>query len=201
MRSVISRARMGDLRSDANVDARLHFRDGFKPERYNVQLPPPTDFIRRHLRFPVTERVNYRGEVVTSLDEASVGAVISELKTAGVRSVAVALLWSIMNPRHEQRVKQLVESALPDVAVVLSSDVLPMIREWERTCATVLSAYILPGISRYMMELEVFLREQGFRHPMLVMQLNGGCSTVEKVLPRQFYALDSGRAAGPLGGL
>jgi len=179
----------------------VYFRDGFKPERYNVHLPRSADFIPRHLRIPVTERINYRGEVLVPLAEETIPQAISVLKEEGIQSVAVALLWSIMNPRHEQRVKTTLERDLPGVPVVLSSDVLPMIREWERTCCTVLSAYILPGISRYMVELENFLHAHHFRHPLLIMQLNGGCSTVETILRRPIYALASGPAAGPMAGL
>lgn len=179
----------------------LYFRDGFKPERYNVQLPPPSDFIRRYLRIPVKERVNYKGEVLTPLDAGTVRDAIATLDREGVESVAVGLLWSILNPQHERQVRQEIENTLSDVPVVLSSDVLPMIREWERTCCTVLSAYILPGIAKYLVELESFLRDHKYRHPLLVMQLNGGCSTVEKLLARPIYALHSGPAAGPMAGL
>ncbi len=179
----------------------LHFRDGFKPDRYNIQLQPPEDFIPRYLRVPVTERINYRGEITIPLDEDSVRAAAQKLAKEEVESVAVALLWSIMNAEHEQRVKAILEQELPGLPVVLSSDVLPMIREWERTTCTVLSSYILPGISRYMVELESFLHGNGFQHPLLIMQLNGGTSTVPKVLHRPIYSLASGPAAAPKAGL
>jgi len=179
----------------------IHFRDGFKPERYNIQLQPPEDFVPRYLRLPITERVNYCGEIVKPLDEDSVRAAAQKLKEENVESVAVAFLWSIMNADHEQRVKAILEQELPGVPVVLSSDVLPMIREWERTTCTILSAYVLPGISRYMVELEEFLHGNAFKHPLLIMQLNGGCSTVNKVLSRPINSLASGPAAAPVAGL
>ena len=179
----------------------IHFRDGFKPDRYNIQLQPPEDFIPRYLRIPIKERVNYTGEVVAPLEEDSVHAAAAKLKNAGVESVAVAFLWSIMNADHERRVKAIIEEKLPGVPVVLSSDVLPMIREWERTTCTVLSAYVIPGIARYMVELEEFLHGNGFRHPLLIMQLNGGSSTVNKILHRPIYTLASGPAAAPIAGL
>jgi len=179
----------------------IHFRDGFKPERYNIQLQPPEDFVPRYLRLPITERVNYAGEVQIPLDEASVRAAAAKLRAEKVESVAVAFLWSIINPAHEQRVKAILAQELPDVPVVLSSDVLPMIREWERTTCTILSAYVLPGVGRYMVELEQFLHAHGFPHPLLIMQLNGGCSTVSKVLQRPINSLASGPAAAPVAGL
>ncbi len=179
----------------------IHFRDGFKPERYNIQLPPPEDFIPRYLRVPITERTNYAGDITKPLDEDSVRAAAKTLRDEGVESVAVAFLWSIINSDHERRVKAIMEEELPGVPVVLSSDVLPMIREWERTTCTILSAYVLPGISRYMVELEQFLHSNGFQHPLLIMQLNGGCSTVNKVLQRPINSLASGPAAAPVAGL
>ena len=179
----------------------IHFRDGFKPERYNIQLQPPEDFIPRYLRLPVKERVNYAGEIQIQLDEDSVVETMETLKRENVESVAVSFLWSIMNPQHEQRVKEILAEKLPDVPVVLSSDVLPMIREWERTTCTILSAYVLPGIAKYMVELQDFLQENGFRHPMLVMQLNGGTSTVTKVIQKSINSLASGPAAAPMAGL
>ena len=179
----------------------IHFRDGFKPERYNIQLQPPEDFIPRYLRLPITERINYAGDVQIELDEESVFRVIETLKEEKVESVAVSFLWSIMNPSHERRVREILAEKITDLPVVLSSDVLPMIREWERTTCSILSAYVLPGIAKYMVELENFLQSNGFRHPMLVMQLNGGTSTVSKILEKSINSLASGPAAAPMAGL
>jgi N-methylhydantoinase A len=179
----------------------LYFRDGFKPDRYNVSLPRSKDFIRRDLRLPLTERMDYRGEALIELDEKSVRQAAKTLKKQNVESVAVALLWSIMNPRHEIRAKEILAEELPGIPVVLSSDVLPMIREWERTSSTVLSAYILPKISTYMVALERYLADNGFGQNLLVMQLNGGTATVKQIMDRPIYALASGPAAGPAAGL
>ena len=179
----------------------IHFRDGFKPERYNIQLQPPEDFIPRHLRLAVKERINYAGEIQIELDEGSVLEAVEILEREKVESVAISFLWSIMNPKHEQRVREILAEKLPNVPVVLSTDVLPMIREWERTTCTILSAYVLPGIAKYMVELQDFLQENGFRHPMLVMQLNGGTSTVTKIIQKSINSLASGPAAAPMAGL
>ena len=179
----------------------IYFRDGYKPERFNLNMAPPTDFVPRHLRLPVRERVDYKGEVTAPLDEDSVVEAAKRLAREQVRAVAVALLWSVINPVHERRVKTILERELPGVPVVLSSDVLPAIREWERTCAALLSAYILPGISQYMQELEKFLRANGLQRHVLFIQLNGGSSTIEKVLRKPIYALASGPAAGPAAAL
>ena len=179
----------------------IYFRDGYKPERFNLNMAPPVDFVPRHLRLPVRERIDYKGDITTALDEDSVIEAAKTLAREQVRAVAVALLWSVINPVHENRVKAILERELPGVPVVLSCDVLPAIREWERTCAALLSAYILPGISQYMQELENFLRANGLQRHVLFIQLNGGSSTIDKVLRKPIYALASGPAAGPAAAL
>ena len=179
----------------------IFLRNGFKPERFNWNLKPPEDFVPRYLRLGVTERIDYKGDVITPLDASSVHRAAQALKAENVKAVAVALLWSIVNPAHEREVKELVEREMPGVPVVLSSDVLPAIREWERTCSTLLSAYVLPGISSYLRELERYLKKSGLKRPLLIIQLNGGCASVEAVLRKPIYALASGPAAGPAAAL
>ena len=98
----------------------LYFRDGYKPERYNVNLARTKDFIRRDLRLPIVERIDYRGDVLTPLDEAAVRNVAKILKEQNVESVAVALLWSVMNSQHEQRVREILGKELPGIPVVFS---------------------------------------------------------------------------------
>ena len=116
-------------------------------------------------------------------------------------SVAVRFcgLWSM--PLMSDASRRYLPPPVRGLPVVLSSDVLPMIREWERTCCAVLSAYILPGIARYMLDLERFLRDHSFGHPLQIMQLNGGCSTVANVLRRPIYALAWDQQRGQQPGL
>ena len=95
----------------------------------------------------------------------------------GVESVAVGLLWSIVNPQHEQRVAELIQEELPDVYVALSSQILPAMREYPRTCATVLSAYVGPVLGKYLSELAGYLRDNGYRYDLLIMQITGGSAS------------------------
>jgi len=128
----------------------LYFRDGYKPERFNIRLPHPEPLVPRYLRLGVPERVGPSGQVQRPLDEAAVRAAAVEFRAAGVQAVAVAFLWSIANDAHERRACDVLAEELPGVEVRRSSDVLPEIREWERTSATVLSAYVLPAIGAYL---------------------------------------------------
>ena len=175
----------------------LYFRDGFKPERFNRHLAHPVEFVERFLRIGVHERINSRGEVVVPLNQEDVKRACETFRDAGVEGVAVALLWSVVNSANERRVGELVKEHMPDVPVLLSSDVLPEIREWERTSATVLSTYVLSRMARYMRDFEAFVQEQSLPGRPLIMQINGGCASVDHVLARPVYAINSGPAAAP----
>ncbi|HTY54993.1 MAG TPA: hydantoinase/oxoprolinase family protein [Candidatus Binataceae bacterium] len=179
----------------------LFLRDGFKRDRYNLHSPPPDPFIPRYLRLGVEERVIYTGEVLTPLDEEAVRKAARKLKEDDVQSVAVCLLWSMMNPVHEQRVREIIKDEMPAAHVALSSEILPAIREWPRACATTLSAYVGPVLGRYLTKVENYLRENGYRYNLLIMQLTGGSATVPEIEKRPVLTIGSGPAAGPAAGL
>ena len=179
----------------------LFLRDGFKPDRYNLHMPPPDDFVPRHLRAGVSERVLYSGEVERALDEESVRMALRTFQEQGVESVAVSLLWSIVNPQHEHRIAELIQEELPDVYVALSSQILPALREYPRTCATVLSAYVGPVLGQYLTKLASYLRDNGYRYDLLIMQITGGSASVMEIEKRPVLAIGSGPAAGPPGGM
>lgn len=175
----------------------LYLRDGFKPDRFNRRLAHPREFAERFLRLGVRERVDHAGAVVVPLHEDDVRQALATFRAARVDGVAVALLWSVVNPDHERRVREIAHEDLPGVSVLLSCDVLPEIREWERTSATVLSAYVLPRLNRYMRDFEAYVAERGLRRRPLIMQINGGCATVDRVLQRPVAVIHSGPAAAP----
>jgi N-methylhydantoinase A len=175
----------------------LHFRDGFKPERFNVRFSPPRPPIGRELRLGVSERISSRGEVLIPLDEDEVHDAAAEFRAQGVTSIAIAFLWSMLAPEHEHRAAAILAGELPQARIVCSADVLPEIREWERTSAAVLSAYVLPGVARYLQTLRDEMEAAGLERPPLIMQINGGCGAIEEILRRPVYILHSGPAAAP----
>ncbi|MFN8223973.1 MAG: hydantoinase/oxoprolinase family protein [Gaiellales bacterium] len=175
----------------------LYFRNGYKPDRFNIHLQHPVEFVPRHLRLGVPERILRDGSIHRALDEDAVRAAADVFRTAKVQAVAIAFLWSIVNGAHELRAAELLRQELPGVHVLTSAEVLPEIREWERTSATVLSAYILPVMSAYMRRLEGQLAERGLGRSVLIMQINGGCASVDEVLRRPVNTLHSGPAAAP----
>lgn len=175
----------------------LYLRDGFKPDRFNIRMEHPREFVDRALRIGITERIDKNGIELTPLAENEVREAAAKFRSLGVSAVAVAYLWAMANSDHERRTAEILAEELPGVHVVCGADVLPEIREWERTSATALSAYILPGIDKYLRALEEILADGGVPHPPLIMQINGGCASVAEILRRPVYALASGPAAAP----
>ncbi|MBI1776739.1 MAG: hydantoinase/oxoprolinase family protein [Proteobacteria bacterium] len=167
------------------------------PVLYDVQYEKPAPLVPRHLRFEVAERLGPKGEVRQGLDEASVIAVAGALKRAGVRALAVSLIHSYANDAHERRVIELLQKHVPgDIYFCRSSQVLPEIREYERTSTTVVNAYIGPVVERYLGLLGDRLTAIGIRAPLEIMQSNGGVMSAEAAIRRPAAIVESGPAAG-----
>ncbi len=178
----------------------IHLGRGGKPERFNVRLPKSEDFVPRYLRLGIPERIGADGTVVKPLDEQAVREAARELGRHDVKAVAIAYLWSIVDASHEHRSAEIVREELPGVDVICSADILPEIREWERTSATILSAYIAPMIGDYLRAFEREMQQNGLPHRPLIMQVNGGCAAVPDLIARPVNAIASGPAAGPAAG-
>ena len=147
----------------------------------------------------VIERVGPGGEVLTALDEASVAEAAEACRRLGVQAVAVCLLHSFAHPAHEQRVAELLRAALPGIAVTTSVDVLPVVREFERSLATILNATVMPAVSTYVARLEQRLAEDGIHAPLLLMQSNGGVAGAATIRRAPAVTALSGPAAGVVG--
>ena len=195
-----SGAKTGLLCTEGFRDS-LEIRLGYKEERYDFSYPPPPVLVPRYLRLPVTERVTKNGEVQVELDETQVRQQIAVLKREGVDAVAVSLLWSFLKPDHEIRIGQLLAEEFPAAFVSLSVDVLPQIREYERTSTTVINAYVGPILKRYIDRIEEMLRAKGFGGQIRYMQTTAGLASGEALIRKPIYAINSGPAAAPTAGL
>ncbi len=159
------------------------------------RLPP---LVARDLRLPVKERMNYRGQVLTPLDEASVTALIPTLEKVGVRSVAIGLLHAYANPMHEEAVANILADGLPEVSISLSSQVCPEIREYERQSTTCANAYVQPMVARYLADVHERLTERGFTCPCLLMTSAGSLVTIETASRFPIRLVESGPAGGAI---
>ena len=166
---------------------------------YNLFFDRPRQLVPRHLIRPVRERVDSRGREVLALDAEQARASIEALMDAGVRSVAVSLLFSFANPDHERQLRAMLEELAPGVYVTLSSEVDPQFREFERTSTAVVNAFIGPRVSSYVDTIEAAITEvlEGAR--VLIMQSNGGVATPGLIARAPVQTLMSGPVAGVVG--
>lgn len=160
-----------------------------KPKR-----PVPPRMIRE-----VPERVLLDGTLELKLDEESCRAAARNLKAQGVESVAIVFLHSYANPANERRAAELVREEFPEAQISISSDILPVFREYERSMTTVLNAYIQPVVSRYINKLESGIRDKGIQAPLLIMKSNGGVFSPAKAAEQAIHLALSGPAAGVIG--
>jgi N-methylhydantoinase A len=167
-------------------------------EQYDLDIDLPPPLVPRRLRLPIRERIDAQGEVLLPLDEASIARAIEVLAAQQVEAVAVGLLHSFTNPEHERRVGDAVARALPDVAVTLSCEVSPEMREYERFSTACANAYIQPLIGRYLAKLARELARAGFGCPLLLMTSGGGITTVETAIRFPVRLVESGPAGGAI---
>jgi N-methylhydantoinase A len=175
--------------------AGLHERDLVHSSR----LAKPTPIIPRQLIIGVNERIDRDGDVVVALDEDGALAAVDTLLAAGIEALAVSFLWSIANDVHEQRVKQLLAEHAPDLFTAFSSEIAPVVGEYERTVTTAVTAYVGPKVVGYLEHLQQRLRSEGLRPSLLVMQASGGLTSVADAAVRPIITLDSGPTGGILG--
>ena len=165
------------------------------PRLYDLSWEKPKPLVPRYLRLEVNERIAADGEVLEALDEESVHLAIERLVKERVVSVAVCLLNAYVNPDHEIRIGEFLRAA-GRWTVTLSSEVLPEIKEYERTSTTVINAYVLPVVRSYLSDLRVRLQTLGIDAPLRIMQSAGGVTEAMTAVERPVQILESGPAAG-----
>lgn len=179
----------------------LEMRRAHKENIWDLSLAPPPAIIPRHLRLGVTERINYAGQVLTPLDEDETRKVVRQLRSEGVRAIAVCTLFSFINPVHERRIREIILEEFPECYVSISSEILPQVREYERTSTTAVNAYVGPVLGRYLRNLQNKLAAAGFRHEVLITQSNGGIMSASYGAEHGAATLLSGPSAGAVGGM
>ena len=169
------------------------------PTLYDLYYQKPPPLVERRLRFEVKERLNFRGEVLVPLDMSDVERVVERVAKEGVRSVAISLLHAYANPDHEARIAEALRARIPDLILSVSSELLPEMREYERTSTTVINAYVRPVVERYLTHLNDEMGSVGIKVPLTVMQSNGGLAPVQMAIEKPMYCIESGPAAGVIG--
>jgi N-methylhydantoinase A len=167
-------------------------------EQYDVFLDKPAPLVPRELRLEVAERLDARGKVLVALDEQAVAGHAATLAAAGVEALAVCYLHAYADPRHERRTREIVAQVAPGIAVSLSAEVSPEMREYERWSTTVANAYVQPVMCGYLGRLAAGLAAAGFACPLLLVTSGGGLTTVATAQRLPVRLVESGPAGGAI---
>ncbi len=202
--TVVTNALLEEKGACAGLVATRGFRDVLELRRssrgdlYDLFQDPPATLIPRRRRFEITERIGADGQIVTPLAETEIDGLVADLKAAHVEAIAVSLLFSFLNPVHEQTLGRRLRAAFPGIPVYLSSEVLPEIREFERTSTTAVCAYVGPILGSYLAKLEVATKRMGLP-ALYLMGSNGGVFEAPEGVAMPAMAVESGPAAGVVG--
>lgn len=182
----------------------LHMARHKRPHNFSLQFDVPWQskpLVKRRNRIAVDERLMPpTGEIETPLNEDQVREAAALFKKRGLDSVIICFLFSFLNNAHELRAKAIVREVMPQVYICCSSEVVNVIREYERFSTAAMNAYIGPKTALYLRRLEDRLRENGVNAAVRTMQSNGGISTIENSSLRPVGLLLSGPAGGVIGG-
>ena len=191
-------ARVGLIGTDGFRDI-LEIRNLRMPRLYDLDWIKPPPLIERYLRVVVPERIDAYGRVEKALAREAAEAAVDRLLAEEVEAIAVCLLNSYANPVHERLIAGVIEERAPNLPFCISFDILPEIKEYERTSTTVVNAYVLPIVSRYLASLEENLEAMGIEAPVLLMQSNGGLTPAAEAARKPVNIVESGPAGGVVG--
>ena len=192
-------ARTAFLTTEGHPDT-LVLREGGRMEPFNFRVAFPEPYVPRRLTFEIFERIDAQGRVVRPLDEAVLLATIEKLRALKVEAVGVCLLWSVVNGAHERRIGDLLAARLPGVAVTLSHELNPTLREYRRASATVIDASLKPLMFAYLDGLTRRLGEAGFAGRTLMVTSQGGIMDAAAVARAPIHSINSGPAMAPVAG-
>lgn len=174
----------------------LEIRRGLRENVWDHRTPAPEVLVPRYLRLPVDERVSAEGDIIRAVDETTVTEAAEIFRQEGVKAVAISLLHSYRNSSNEAVVRKLLQQHLPDVWITCSSDVAPVVGEFERTSTTVVNAYVAPKVIPYLRTLNEELHDLGLQNEVLIIQSNGGAISVNEIRDKPVQLILSGPAAG-----
>ena len=167
---------------------------------YDIFAEFPKPLIPRRFRLEVNERVRSNGTVMKPLDPEEAREVVGKLIEMGVESIAVCLINSFENPGHELIIKDIIKEQAPDISVSISYEVLPQIREYERTSTTVTNAYVKPLTGSYLSKLSDRLEAIGSKGKLFIMLSSGGITSVETAAEFPVRIIESGPTAAVISG-
>jgi N-methylhydantoinase A len=193
-------AKTGLLTTQGLRDA-LEMRRGIREEQYNNRYTNVEPLVPRYLRYPVEERLDYKGDVFTEIKELNVSAAVELFQDEDVEAIAICFMNSFANGSHETVAAKIFTEKMPDAYLTVSSEFLPSIRFYDRISTTVLNSYVGPILRSYLRSLIQKLKDISFEGVLLIMQSNGGVVSPESAIDSAAVTLLSGPAAGPIAGI
>ena len=178
----------------------LLFREGYKENPFDFQVDYPEPFVPRYLTLSVTERINSEGGIHTPLNEDEVRQAVRQFKEWNVEAIAVSLMWSVANPVHEQRIREIIKEEWPEVSYSISSEVNPIIREYRRAISSCVDAALKPLVTGYVDSLRKRLEEIGYKGTLGMLNSSGGVMSADEIITRPIYSIDSGPALASVAG-
>ena len=191
-------ARVGLITSAGFRDV-LEIRTLRMPRLYDLAWEKPPSLVERYLRQVVDERINANGVIERRPQRSEVEQVVRRLLDEKVEAIAICLINAYANPDNERFVEDIVREMAPDIPLCISADVLPEMKEYERTSTTVINAYVLPVVGTYLTALRKGLDGDGISAPIYLMQSNGGLTTSETASKLPMHIIESGPAGGVIG--
>jgi N-methylhydantoinase A len=191
-------ARVGLITTKGFRDV-LEIRTLRMPRLYDIAWSKPAPLVERYLRKVVDERISHKGEIERALDKADAERAVDALLAEKVEAIAVCLINSFANPAHEKMLQEIISRKAPGIPTSISCEVLPEIKEYERTSTTVINAYVMPVVATYLRALRAGLDKAGIAAPLLLMQSNGGLTTDAVAAERPIHIIESGPAGGVVG--
>lgn len=176
----------------------LTLRESPRKRAFNIKIDFPPPYIHRNRTFEVHGRIDAMGNEIEPLNEADVRAAAAHFRAVKVEAIAVCLLWSIVNPGHERRVREILAEELPGIPVTLSHELNPIPREYRRTISTAINASLYPIVSEYVGKLTEALKDAGYAGELLIANCVGGMMPPEAIVERPIYSVMSGPTLAPI---
>ncbi|CAM4266805.1 hydantoinase/oxoprolinase family protein [Jeotgalicoccus halotolerans] len=177
----------------------LEIARGNRPDLFNLKYKKPEPIVERHLRKEISERLDYKGEVISPLNTDELNEILTYFKEYNVKAIAVSLLHSYKNDEHEKQVLNYIRTNYPEFSVTISSELSKEWREYERTSTAAFNAYVKPIAHDYLTNLEQNLIDKSSCKKNYIMQSNGGTSTFEIAKKTPINMIESGPVAGIFG--
>ncbi len=193
-------AKTGLLTTHGVRDA-LEMRRGIREEQYNNRYQNVDPLVERYLRYPIRERLDYKGDVLVPMNEGDVRDAATLFLKEGVEAIAICFMNSFANKDHEEVAAKIIRERVPEAYLTVSSDLLPSIRFYDRVSTTVLNSYVGPILKGYLNSLLEKLKDDEYRGVLLIMQSNGGVISPEGAIDNAAVTLLSGPAGGPIAGI